>query len=442
MRALTWCLHLLVVGLLALAAVRTVTAGGPRPGAVVAVAVVCGLGYAAGPLLPRVRTSRGAAAAWLGAVGAVWLGLLALTADGVWVAFPLYFLQLHLLPRRAALTAVTATAAAAVAGFAAHQGAFGPAMAIGPALGAAVAVAVVWGYQALYRESEQRRRLIEELTSTRADLAAAEHTAGVLAERERLAREIHDTLAQGLSSIQLLLTAAGRALPGAPDTAARHVEQARQAAVDNLAEARRFVVALAPPALDGGTLADALERLCATTSTRHPLTARLHRTGPPVPLPTTHEVALLRVAQSAVANTVRHADASRVDLTLGRAGGYVTLDVVDDGAGFDPDRLPAPGTEGGGFGLAGMRARVQDLGGTFALTSAPGRGTALSVRLPLTPSTGPDDPETPSAVPDDPETPSAVPGPETLSAAAEPGTSSADPEPRTLSADPDAEARP
>uniref|UniRef100_UPI000AF09E8D histidine kinase n=1 Tax=Streptomyces prasinopilosus TaxID=67344 RepID=UPI000AF09E8D len=226
---LAWCLHLLVTGLLALTAGRAVADGRPHAGSITAVAAVCAAVYAAGPLLPRVRRSRCAAAWWLAAVGAVWLVLLALSPDGVWVAFPLYFLQLHLLSRRAGLTAVTATAAAAIAGFAAHQPSFGPAMAIGPALGAAVAVAVVWGYQTLYRESERRRQLIEELTATRADLAEAQHTAGVLAERERLAREIHDTLAQGLSSIQLLLRAAERALPGRPDDAARHVDAARRA---------------------------------------------------------------------------------------------------------------------------------------------------------------------------------------------------------------------
>ncbi|NEC39719.1 histidine kinase, partial [Streptomyces rubrogriseus] len=219
-RALTWCLHLLVVGLLVLVAARAVTDGRSPTGTIVAVAVVCGLVYAAGPLLPRVRLVRRVAAWWLAAVGAVWLALLALSPEAVWVAFPLYFLQLHLLSRRAGLAAVTATAVAAVAGFAAHTGSFGPAMVIGPTLGAAVAVAVVWGYQALYRESEHRRRLIEELTATRADLARAQHTAGVLAERERLAREIHDTLAQGLSSIQLLLRAAERALPERPGAAA------------------------------------------------------------------------------------------------------------------------------------------------------------------------------------------------------------------------------
>ncbi|MEV7796447.1 sensor histidine kinase [Streptomyces sp. NPDC087512] len=384
-RPLAWCLHLLIIGLLALAAARTLVDGRPHAGATVAVAAVCGLVYAAGPLLPRVAASRRAAAWWLAAVGAVWLVLLALSPDAVWVAFPLYFLQLHLLPRRTGLAAVIATAAAAVTGFAAHQPAFSPAMAIGPALGAAVAVAVVWGYEALYRESERRRELIEELTATRADLAEAQHTAGVLAERERLAREIHDTLAQGFSSIQLLLRAAGRALPDRPDAAAGHVEAARQAAVDNLVEARRFVAALTPPSLEGTGLADALERLCATTGARHRITARFHVTGDPVPLPTAHEVALLRMAQSALANTVRHADATTAEVTLRHLGDHVVLDVVDDGRGFDPGRLPVPDPESGGFGLAAMRARMTALGGTLTIASEPGHGTALAARLPLTP---------------------------------------------------------
>ncbi|MFF4586982.1 sensor histidine kinase [Streptomyces sp. NPDC001388] len=384
-RALAWCLHLLVLGLLALAAGRAVADGRPHTAQVVAAAAACGLVYAAGPLLPHTRRSRPAAAWWLAATGAVWLVLLALTPDAVWVAFPLYFLQLHLLPRRTGLAAVIATAVAAVTAFAAHTGSFSPAMAIGPALGAAVAVAVVWGYQALYRESEQRRRLIEELTATRADLARAQHTAGVLAERERLAHEIHDTLAQGLSSIQLLLRAAERALPDRPDTAARHVDAARQAAVDNLAEARRFVAALTPPALEGTTLADAVERLCTTTSARHRLAARFHLTGEPMPLPTAHEVALLRVAQSALANTVRHAEATSAEVTLSYLGDHIALGVVDDGHGFDPGQLPAPDPESGGFGLASMRARMNALGGTLVIESTPGHGTALAVRLPLTP---------------------------------------------------------
>ncbi|MFF8908752.1 sensor histidine kinase [Streptomyces olivaceoviridis] len=384
-RTLAWCLHLLVLGLLALAAGRAVADDRPHAGWVIATAATCGLVYAAGPTLPRVSRSRRAAALWLATVGACWLVLLALSPDAVWVAFPLYFLQLHLLPGRAALAAVAATVAAAIAGFAAHQHSFSPAMAIGPALGAAVAVAVVRGYQALYRESEHRRRLIEELTVTRADLAAAQHTAGVLAERDRLAREIHDTLAQGLTSVQLLLRAAERALPHTPENAARYVDQARQAAVDNLAEARRFVAALTPPTLEGTTLAAALERLCSTTSARHRITARFHLTGDPAPLATAYEVALLRIAQSALANTVQHAEATTAEVTLSYLGDHVALDVVDDGCGFDPAVLPALDPEAGGFGLAAMRARTRDLGGTLTIEPVPGHGTALAVQLPLTP---------------------------------------------------------
>ncbi|MFI6937746.1 sensor histidine kinase [Streptomyces sp. NPDC050418] len=382
-RALTWCVHLLFAGLLVLAATRAVADGRPHAGGVVAVVAVCAAVYAAGSLLPGVRSSRKAAAWWLACVGAVWLVLLALSPDGVWLAFPLYFLQLHLLPRRTGLVAVAATAVAAISGYAVHQGSFNAAMAIGPALGAAVAVAVVWGYQALYRESEQRRRLIEELTAARADLAAAQHAAGVSAERERLAREIHDTLAQGLSSIQLLLRAAERALPGSPESAVRHVVQARLAAVDNLAEARRFVAALAPPSLDGTNLAGALERLCASTAAREGISARFHVAGDTTPLPTAHEVALLRVAQSAMANTVRHAGATTVAMTLRFEDGGVALDITDDGVGFEPDRLPEPDPETGGFGLAGMRARLRALGGTLGIASAPGKGTAVEARLPV-----------------------------------------------------------
>ncbi|WP_067857479.1 sensor histidine kinase [Nocardia shimofusensis] len=382
-RALAWCLHLLIIGLLAIAAGRAVADDGPHAGAAVVAATACGLIYAVGPMLPGVRRSRSAAALWLAAVGVAWLVLLVLTRDAVWVAFPLYFLQLHLLPRRAGLVAVAATAAAAIAGFAAHQHFFSPAMAIGPALGAAVAVAVVWGYQALYRESEERRRLIDEVTTTRADLAAAQHIAGVLAERDRLAREIHDTLAQGLSSIQLLLRAAERALPLAPENAARYIDQARQAAVDNLAEARRFVAALTPPTLEGTTLAGALERLCSTTSTRHQITTRFHLVGDPAPLTTAQEVALLRIAQSALANTVRHAEATTAEVTLSYLDDHIALDVIDDGLGFDPEQLPDPDPDAGGFGLPSMRARARALGGTVTVESAPGHGTTVAAQLPI-----------------------------------------------------------
>lgn len=392
LRALRSCLHLLVAALLALAAVRAVAGRAPNAPAVVATAAALLALYALGPRLPRVRSSPRAAARWLTAVALVWLALLALTPDGVWLAFPLFFVQLHLLPLRRSLPAVAATTLAAIAGFSWHTHTISVGTVLGPALGAAVAVAVVLGYQALYRESEQRRRLIEELTATRSELAAAERAAGRLAERERLAREIHDTLAQGLSSIQLLLRAAERVLPHQPTAALGHVQQARTTAVDNLAEARRFVQALSPPALEAGSLPAALERLCATTARSSGLTVHCQVSGVPLALPTPHEVALLRIAQSALANTVRHAAADRVELTLSYMDTEVALDIVDDGGGFRPAELPAPGSaaaRGTGFGLAAMRARARALQGTLAVESAPGEGTAIAVTLPC-PATAPD----------------------------------------------------
>ncbi|MEV6753079.1 sensor histidine kinase [Streptomyces sp. NPDC051214] len=373
------CLHALLAGLLALAAVRALADGAPRAGAVVAAVLVVGGVYVAGTLSPAVARSQRAAAVWLGALGLSWAALLVLSPDGLWTAFPLYFLQLHLLPVRWALPAVALTAAAAIASFVSHGSPLSPGSFIGPLLGAAMAVATVLGYEALYRESERRRQLIDELVATRAELAAAERTAGTLAERERLAREIHDTLAQGLSSIQLLLRAAQRALPaGSP--AAPHIEQARAAAQDNLAEARRFVRALSPPDLEHGSLAGALERLSGSASPGSAPHVQFTVSGTPAELPTPYEVALLRTAQSALANTVRHADAGRAEITLSFMDTSVSLDVVDDGRGFDPASAPRGD---GGFGLPAMRARARSLGGTLSVESAPGQGTAVAVTLPL-----------------------------------------------------------
>ncbi|MFB8240988.1 sensor histidine kinase [Kitasatospora purpeofusca] len=388
-RVLRVCLHLLVAGLLGLAVVRALAGRDGDPVEVTAAVVAMAAVYAAGPLIGAVGRSRRAAALWLALLGVTWVGVLVATPDGVWVAFPLYFLELHLLGRRAGVAAVGLTAVAAIVAYSAHQHTLSVAPAIGPLLGAAFAVATVFGYQALYRESEERRRLIDELTAARADLATAHHAAGVLAERERLAREIHDTLAQGLTSIQLLLRAAQRALPERTEAAGEYVEQARQAAQDNLDEARRFVRALTPPALESDTLPVALERLCATTSVRSGLPVRLHVLGERVPLPVPHEVALLRIAQSALGNTVRHAGAGHAEVTLSFMAGEVALDVVDDGAGFDPEAVPTRTTGGGdgggegGYGLPSMRARARALGGSFAVESAPGEGTALAVLLPV-----------------------------------------------------------
>ena len=378
--ALRWGLHLLVAVLLLLTAGRSALGELPRWPWVVVGSALVGIVYAVGPRWTAVARSRRAAGAWLALLLAAWVALLLLTPDAIYLAFPWFFLLLHLLPRRAGLAGVAFTTAVAVAGFGWHQERFTAAMVIGPVLGAAVVIATVFGYQALLAESEQRRRLIVELDRTRNELAAAQHRAGVLDERERLAREIHDTLAQGLTSIQLLLQATIRSLaPGQeldPARAAGLAEQARQAAQENLAEARQFVRALAPADLDESTLPAALQRLCDTTTTRTGVPVSFHQVGQVPALPTPVEVALLRIAQAALGNVTQHADPSRADITLTGMDAAVTLDVVDDGIGFDIDALvPMTPASGGqrGFGLRSMRSRAAALGGVLSVESQPGQ---------------------------------------------------------------------
>ena len=243
----------------------------------------------------------------------------------------------------------------------------------------------VWIYR-IIGQSTERKQLIEQLTATRQDLAAAERQAGVLEERERLAREIHDTLAQGFTSIVLQLQAAEAAwAAGSPD-ARPHLEQARRTASENLAEARRLVWALQPEPLGEASLAEALVRLTDRLAEEHGVEATTRITGRRRPLPTPTEVALLRVTQEALANVRRHARAGRVTVTLSYMEDVAVLDVQDDGVGFDPrsaGRAGAAAPEEGGFGLAAMRQRVDRLGGSLVVESAPGAGTTLVVELPV-----------------------------------------------------------
>jgi signal transduction histidine kinase len=212
-------------------------------------------------------------------------------------------------------------------------------------------------------QNVERMRLIEELDRTRGELAEVSREAGVLAERERLARDIHDTIAQGFTSITMLLQAAEAEV--GPN---RHLELALRAARENLAETRGLVAALAPPALDGGSLVEALRRLARDFD----LPADLAVEGRPRPLDTV-EIVLLRVTQEALTNVRKHAGASRVLVSLDY-GDPVRLTVADDGRGF------APGGVERGFGLRGMRSRVEQAGGTFTVTGD--GGTAVEAVIP------------------------------------------------------------
>jgi signal transduction histidine kinase len=362
---LSVALHSLLVALCIVVIATSVDDGLPRSGFEILLVLVLLATYAAGLL----RSGR----LWLVLLVLEWLALLCLGEQAVYLAFPLFFLCLHVLPGARGTVAVVAVTVAAVVGFGAHVG-FTLAAAFGPVLGAAVALVIGHGYRALVAEVRERGRLIEELTAARVHLAAVERSAGVLEERTRLAGEIHDTVSQSLSSVIMLLHAAERADPAAVGLRLR---QAQEAASEALAETRQFIHALQPPTLRRGGIEEALGRLVEQTRQASGLTVTFAVSGSlTAALPTPVETALLRVAQSSLANVVQHAGASRADVTLTRLEDEVILDVVDDGSGFDVDAVLGAGVEAS-YGLRGMRERVTALGGELVVESTPGSGTSV-----------------------------------------------------------------
>jgi signal transduction histidine kinase len=292
---------------------------------------------------------------------------------------------------------------------------------------------------ALGELSEANRRLeatLAENAGLQQQLLTQAREAGVMDERQRMAREIHDTLAQGLTGIITQLQAAEQA---ADDPAGwrRHFEAATGLARESLSDARRSVEALRPESLETGRLSEALAQVAGSWSTLHGIPAQVTTTGTARPMPPEAEFALLRTAQEALANVARHARATRVGVTLSYMEHEVALDVRDDGRGFDPAKLcaaaagnraaadlaarepgsgrtaPAPavpsgvavsaghglaglsvgtgprpanagGANGdGGFGLVAMRQRIESLAGTLQVESEPGFGTGISACIPV-----------------------------------------------------------
>jgi signal transduction histidine kinase len=247
-------------------------------------------------------------------------------------------------------------------------------------VGLAFSIAMgVWISRVL-EQSKQRALLIRELERTRAQLAELHHAQGMAAERERLAREVHDTLAQGYTSIVVLAQTAAAALP--PDAAGVRERLAliEEVARENLGEARAMVAAFSPVALDSATLVEALERLVERFGRETGLTTRLDTSAlGDIDLSRTEEVVLLRGAQEALANVRRHASATAVVLRVSSVGTgearQVSVHVEDDGVGFDP-------ASAAGIGLAGLRDRAEEVGGAIDVVSAPGEGTRVTVRVP------------------------------------------------------------
>ena len=214
----------------------------------------------------------------------------------------------------------------------------------------------------------------------RARLFARQAEFGATVERNRLAREIHDTLAQGLAAITMQLETADALLEAdaGPAQARPAVNQALNLARANLEEARRSVLDLRAAPLEGRTLAQALAALADEESAKGAVPVRFHTTGGSRPLPNRVEAGLYRIAQEAVTNALRHASARAIRVKLLAQPAHVRLVVADDGRGFDASSLPA-----GRYGLAGISERAHLLGGQLTLQTSPGQGTRLEIVVPL-----------------------------------------------------------
>jgi signal transduction histidine kinase len=222
---------------------------------------------------------------------------------------------------------------------------------------------------------------LREIETLQDQLVSQAHQGGVQDERQRMAREIHDTVAQGLIGIITQLEAAQLA-SSAPDESRRHFDAAAALARESLGEARRSVLALRPEALEATRLGDALGTVARQWSERQGTPVEVVTTGQVEPVASDTEIALLRAAQEALANVAKHAKAERVGVTLSYFADEIALDVRDDGVGFDPTARGATTPEGG-FGLTALRERIHALAGSVAIESEPGHGTAVSVRVPL-----------------------------------------------------------
>lgn len=379
-RTLSLLQHLLVVVLTAVCLGQSFVAGVPVLPELVGCIAFLGW-YALG-----VRSGR-QGPAWLFVLTAIWLLLVVLSHENVWISFALWLLAgLYLsLPAATAYSAVVL--GIVIGGPWLATGSLPVPSALGPAIGAVFALVVARGHAQLVREAIDRQHLLDSLvaaqTKTEAlhvELSAAQRSAGAQDERARLSRDIHDTLAQEFSSIVLL----ARAAQARDDSDLRAlIGQIEATARAGLTESRRVVAALAPADLADAGLAAALGRLVDALGEQTGVDAQLRIHGDLGGLPTGVEVALLRTAQGALANVRRHAQASRVVVSLTATDESVRLDVVDDGVGFDPTSTPPATPNEGGYGLIAGRNRLRELGGTLDIESAPGEGTALSASVPL-----------------------------------------------------------
>ncbi|WP_229069553.1 sensor histidine kinase [Actinoplanes sp. DH11] len=367
-----WDVYFLVVAVaVSIATVITDSfAPGLRAAAVTAIAAMAVLHFVVGRTLIRRDAENTAALLVCLAHLVLFAAAIVCVPLVTWLMFavvPVFFMMVPL--RRAIVLVVVANVIPVLAELRADPGGIAIDVLVAViSTGAGLCIGV-WITQ-MVQQSQERASLIAELEESRAELARLSHETGVAAERNRLAGEIHDTLAQGFTSIITLVQAAD------PQLADERLALAVRTARENLAESRALVAALSPAALASASLPEAVRRQASRFSEEADVPATVRVTGEPRDLPTAAEVVLLRAAQEALTNVRRHAAAGEVAVLLAYSPASVRLVVRDDGRGFDP----AAGD--GGFGLSGMRARATQIGGRVTVRSSASDGTTLELEIP------------------------------------------------------------
>ncbi|MGO1746740.1 MAG: sensor histidine kinase [Microbacterium gubbeenense] len=380
--------HAIALVLIAIGVIRAAGDGVALPAAIISGVAILAW-HTAGTILPSKNRARRAVVWWLIGFAVIWIAAVAVSAEFIWLAFLLWLLAGHLLPLRWGLVFAVVVLAVVIVAPILHHGATSYANVFGPLIGGIFAFGISRGYLQLLRDGAERERLVaslsraqREMAELQDELALAQRQSGATAERTRISRDIHDTVAQALSSIRLLAHAG--AARSEDEGAARTLEQVESLAGDSLADVRRIIAALAPAELEDDALAAALSRMLDRVRDEAGLAAELHVDQSLPMLPTEVEVALLRTAQSALANVRLHAQATRVVMSLIDAEDSVRLDITDDGVGFDMAQWDlTPDAASASYGLRFMRSRLRELGGGLDIESAPGEGTAVSVHLPL-----------------------------------------------------------
>ncbi|SMY01226.1 sensor histidine kinase [Brevibacterium antiquum] len=390
-----WTERTMEIGQHAMALVLTVISciraigGGAAPLAAIAVSIVFLAWYALG----AVRAARSGAIVlakwWLLVLAIAWLCTLLVSAEFIWMAFVLWLLAGHLFSMRIAVVFTALTYIATVVAPLAHYGEVQTASIIGSLIGAIFALGLSRGYIELLREGRRREELLQSLEvahqnllDLQDELALTQRHAGEIQERTRVSRDIHDTIAQEISSIRLIAHA--EVDKTTDEHASQVLRQVEDLAAQSSRDVRRIIAALAPAELEDGALTAAIRRLLTRLEADTSIRGRVEVDESVPSLPAEVEVALLRTAQSALANVRQHSQASRVMVSLMDLDGSIRMDIVDDGVGMaDPESRQRESESG--FGLDFIGSRMRELGGELGIESTPGSGFAISATLPSNP---------------------------------------------------------